>query len=423
MAMAKRLGSPIEVWFESQNFWLSVCVAPDFSEACPQPTTQFLQCLCSSKSTTNGLSLKPQVKAKFLKPGLLKVLCPKLPCCERGGAPGSGSKDPQPGTPSVHSCRSCATPSLQSLRTYRSSAPSSSRNCPKPFLNVDPGKGKFSGMMLLKFVRDVKWSVFPLVLLPVLGRRPRASVSLLAVRIPKKIVGNGLSKNLKFQSPKPRTLKTAPMLERLPCTRLLRVQQQGGRTSTPLCPVGSDLPNASGCLASKKVFAAWGSLCCGGPTAASCKAVPSHVALADSDSSANDIDEEQSGDGLMQEPWVCPICQAQIRVLAKSLAVSKKHHWQSRHPDRPLAMIQAEKPLQVCASEQIPIGNREWACPVEVCNAGLPPLASQPMKRAKRKHTTSHGYTLRQLFALSAKGKDKSGTSKAPTAGHNNTRL
>ena len=56
------------------------------------------------------------------------------------------------------------------------------------------------------------------------------------------------------------------------------------------------------------------------------------------------------------------------------------------------------------------------------CKAGLPPLASQPFKRAKRKHAEAHGLTLRDLFVLGTTGTPKHGTSKALSAAHDKKR-
>ena len=109
-------------------------------------------------------------------------------------------------------------------------------------------------------------------------------------------------------------------------------------------------------------------------------------------------------------------------MLGVSLSASKKHHWQSRHPDLDLALIQAEAPLEVDASPLLPEEQRAWSCPVKGCHAGLPALASQAMKRAKRKHASAHGLTLQQMFYMSVKGKPKGGAAKANVAKHEQVR-
>ena len=126
--------------------------------------------------------------------------------------------------------------------------------------------------------------------------------------------------------------------------------------------------------------------------------------------------------GLLPEPWVCPVCSAHIKVKEISLSASKRHHWVSRHPELPLERIQVGEPIEVCASELLPLEARSWSCPVKGCKAGLPPLAFQPFKRAKRKHAKTHGLTLRDLFVLGATGAPKQGTSKALSAAHDKKR-
>ena len=130
MALARRYGFPIVVWYESKKVWLRVCIAPAFSQGYAK-LARNANPLVLVPRQEHYQWLQPPDKGTVPKAWLAESTLPK-PSVLRGGGPKGEPSLLQSGTPSVHSLGSNATPSLRSLRTFMTSPGCPSRKCPKP---------------------------------------------------------------------------------------------------------------------------------------------------------------------------------------------------------------------------------------------------------------------------------------------------
>lgn len=82
--------------------------------------------------------------------------------------------------------------------------------------------------------------------------------------------------------------------------------------------------------------------------------------------------------------WVCPECQTRFEGKYGSVISSKRHHWRTRHPDKPTDLILRPKINTYEVSHELPQDQQAWSCPL--CTAALPSLPDQDRKRAIKKH-------------------------------------
>ena len=107
MALSRRHGCPLLVWYESQGVWLRGCIAPAFSQWFVKLARSAVPLVLVLRSE-HYQWLRPSQDIKLPKSWLAEGVLPEASVL-RGGAPSTA------GTPSLHACSGENTPSLVSL--------------------------------------------------------------------------------------------------------------------------------------------------------------------------------------------------------------------------------------------------------------------------------------------------------------------
>ena len=142
-----------------------------------------------------------------------------------------------------------------------------------------------------------------------------------------------------------------------------------------------------------KGFHSLGSVCC----------APSALTGSNKSDIANleelgDHEDWTQGSKVSSTKWPCTICLAEVPMK------SKRHHIATRHPGVPVNLFQAEKPMAVAFSKELPDDQTDLG------NA-IASSARAARKRAKRQHLLDfhprYKGNLQQYLALTLKGKPK----------------
>ena len=84
--------------------------------------------------------------------------------------------------------------------------------------------------------------------------------------------------------------------------------------------------------------------------------------------------------------WPCPYCDVVFKGKYNGVCTSKSYHMRTRHPDKPIHLVQRQKPQAVAVSYELPLDQQVWSCPMPGCGASLATLPPQDRLRAIKAH-------------------------------------